>query len=376
MSGGSESTEDVLTVSGAVRQFQTPEGTWLRALDGIDLAIRNNEFLTLLGPSGCGKTTLLRVIAGLDDLDSGTLTLEGRPLDDVPAHRRPFNTVFQSYALFPHLSVEDNVGYGLDVAGIRPSERRRRVADGLSMVGLGDLGRRMPQQLSGGQQQRVALVRALVNNPKLLLLDEPLSALDRKLRGQMQIELKALQHKVGITFIFVTHDQEEALTMSDRIAVMNKGRIQQLATPFETYHHPANRFVAGFVGNSNLLGGRVVAADRGDLKIETEGGLTLIAGGAGFAVGDAVDVLLRPEFLSLAPVVVGDVAPTLEAQVEQAVFVGSEIHIHARTDRGLALMVLDRTAAGRGDGTADVGRVVRFHYDPSHVHVMRTGGTP
>jgi spermidine/putrescine transport system ATP-binding protein len=366
-----KSENSLIHIRGAVREFRTPEGTLLRALDGIDLAVRNNEFLTLLGPSGCGKTTLLLAIAGLDDFDEGSIFFEGRPLDDVPAHKRPFNTVFQSYALFPHLNVANNIGYGLDVAGIPSAERNRRVLEGLALVGLTGLDRRMPRQLSGGQQQRVALARALVNNPRLLLLDEPLSALDRKLRQQMEIELKTLQHKVGITFIFVTHDQEEALTMSDRIAVMNKGQIQQLATPFETYHHPANRFVASFIGNSNILSGRVTTASNAGIAVDCDAGVTVHAASKAFQAGERVDVLLRPEHFTLSPKNVPTEAASLVAIVEQVVFVGSEAQIYTRMASGFPLMVLDREFALRGDTTIRAGSPVKLHYDFTNVHVMK-----
>ncbi|MDQ3558367.1 MAG: ATP-binding cassette domain-containing protein, partial [Pseudomonadota bacterium] len=229
-------TGELIGIKSAVKAFATPEGGRVLALDHVDLSIRNNEFLTLLGPSGCGKTTLLRSIAGFEDFTEGAIQLDGRVLGDVPPHKRPFNTVFQSYALFPHLTVENNVGYGLDVARVQRQERNERVAQALALVGLTGLEKRKPRQLSGGQQQRVALARAIVNRPRLLLLDEPLSALDRQLRQSMQIELKNLQHTLGITFLYVTHDQEEALVMSDRIAVMNKGRIQQIDLPSAVYH--------------------------------------------------------------------------------------------------------------------------------------------
>ena len=258
-----------LKITSAYKTYKTPEGGLIHALDDVSLNVRNNEFLTLLGPSGCGKTTLLKCIAGFEDIDAGEITLEDQSLKGVPAHRRPFNTVFQSYALFPHLSISDNVGYGLDVARVAKKERNQRVEETLELVGLGGFGNREPNQLSGGQQQRVALARSLVLKPRVLLLDEPLSALDRKMRENMQIELKNLQHSVGITFVFVTHDQEEALAMSDRIAVVANGKVQQLASPTEIYDEPANEFVANFVGTSNVFSGKVVAKSDNILTIET-----------------------------------------------------------------------------------------------------------
>jgi putative spermidine/putrescine transport system ATP-binding protein len=230
----------------------------LAAVDGIDLDVARGEFFTLLGPSGSGKTTTLRMIAGFELPDAGTVELAGADVSDLPPFERDVNTVFQDYALFPHLSVADNIGYGLRVRRVPREERRRRVGEALEMVRLPSLGGRRPAQLSGGQRQRVALARAIVNRPQVLLLDEPLGALDLKLRQEMQVELKRIQQEVGITFVYVTHDQEEALTMSDRLAVFNQGRIEQVGAPAEVYERPRSEFIAGFVGVSNLLerGGR------------------------------------------------------------------------------------------------------------------------
>jgi putative spermidine/putrescine transport system ATP-binding protein len=223
------------------------------AVDGVSLTLQPDEFFCLLGPSGSGKTTCLRLIAGFERPDGGRVELDGRDVSDVPPYDRDVNTVFQDYALFPHMSVGENVEYGLKVAGVSRDERRRRAVEALELVQLGGLDKRRPGQLSGGQRQRVALARALVNRPRVLLLDEPLGALDLKLRQEMQLELKGIQREVGITFVHVTHDQEEALTMSDRLAVMNYGRIEQVGTPTEVYERPANEFVAGFVGVSNIV---------------------------------------------------------------------------------------------------------------------------
>ncbi|HXF97756.1 MAG TPA: ABC transporter ATP-binding protein [Gaiellaceae bacterium] len=223
------------------------------AVDGVDLDIGHGEFFTLLGPSGSGKTTTLRMIAGFETPDEGTIELAGRDVSGLPPYERPVNTVFQDYALFPHMSVQDNVEYGLKVTGVGKAERRERAEAALEMVRLAGFGRRKPSQLSGGQRQRVALARAIVNRPRVLLLDEPLGALDLKLRQEMQLELKRIQREVGITFVYVTHDQEEALTMSDRLAVFNEGRIEQVGPPAEVYEHPQNEFIAGFVGVSNVI---------------------------------------------------------------------------------------------------------------------------
>ena len=242
------------------------------ALHGISLEIADNEFFTLLGPSGCGKTTLLRCIAGFEDVTAGEIRLFGQNIAGLEPNQRPVNTVFQQYALFPHMSVIDNVAFGLKMKGIGLSDRRARAGKMLDMVHLSDFADRLPTQLSGGQQQRVALARALAPEPKVLLLDEPLSALDLKLRQAMRVELKSLQEETGITFIFVTHDQEEALTMSDRIAVMSQGHIQQIGTARDIYESPVNRFVADFIGETNLLAVQVDAVSNGIASVTLPGG--------------------------------------------------------------------------------------------------------
>lgn len=267
-----------------------------RVLDNFDLTIFDGEFFTLLGPSGCGKTTVLRMIAGLEETDTGHIQLDGHDIAQVPAEQRPINTVFQSYALFPHMTVFDNVAFGLRMSGVEKGDIAPRVTEALEMVRLGEFAQRKPAQLSGGQQQRVAIARAVVNRPKLLLLDESLSALDYKLRQQMQIELKRLQRKLGITFVYVTHDQEEALSMSDRVVVMNKGKVQQLGTPREIYEQPANLFVAKFIGEINQLGGEIVAIDGNhEYEVNVEGLQWRLHAEHNFKVGDKVNVLLRPE---------------------------------------------------------------------------------
>jgi spermidine/putrescine transport system ATP-binding protein len=243
----------------------------VEAVHQVSLQIREGEFFSLLGPSGCGKTTTLRMIAGFERPDAGEILIRGQRMNEVPPFHRPVNTVFQHYALFPHMTVFENVAFGLEMKRLPREEIRRRVAEALRLVRLTGLENRYPRQLSGGQQQRVALARALVNRPAVLLLDEPLGALDLKLRKEMQLELKNLQHQVGITFIYVTHDQEEAMTMSDRIAVMNQGRVLQVGTPVEIYERPATRFVADFIGETNFLEGRLVAFEEGYARVEVEG---------------------------------------------------------------------------------------------------------
>ena len=361
-----------LQIASAHKAYQTPEGALVRALDDISIDVRNNEFLTLLGPSGCGKTTLLKIIAGFEDLDGGDIILEGRSLKEVPAHRRPFNTVFQNYALFPHMTISQNIGYGLDVAGVKKADRDRRVGEALEMVGLVGYDSRRPAQLSGGQQQRVALARSLVLKPRVLLLDEPLSALDRKMRESMQIELKNLQDSVGITFIFVTHDQEEALAMSDRIAVISNGQLQQLGSPTEVYDAPDNEFVANFVGTSNLFTGRVVDVDaaQGLVTLETANGRRLCAGSRAYGLGDEVKLILRPEHLRLVEGDAPDGSFNIEGTVKDVIFVGSVVHLHVDVGFGRTAIVHhhhDRTGF-RND--IEHGAHVRLAYAPDSAHLI------
>ena len=267
------------------------------ALSDISLDIYNGEFLTILGPSGCGKTTLLRLIAGFEPLTSGRLFLNGRDMADVPPEGREVNTVFQSYALFPHMSVFDNVAFGLRMHRQPTDDIARRVGEALQLVQLNGFERRRPDQLSGGQQQRVAVARAIVNQPLVLLLDEPLSALDYRLRKQMQLDLKHLQRRLGITFVLVTHDQEEAFSMSDRVVVLNAGRIEQIGAPSEVYEQPRNLYVARFVGEINLLDGAVDRIDGDRIVLQIDHLKVQVRTGRSFAVGDRVHVLLRPEDL-------------------------------------------------------------------------------
>jgi len=258
-------TDSIVSIRGVTKRFGS-----VAAVDAVDLDIRRGEFFALLGPSGCGKTTLLRMLAGLELPSEGEIRIDGQDMSLVQANKRPVNMVFQSYAVFPHMSVVDNVMYGLKVAGVARAEARERAEEALSLVKLGDYGTRMPDQLSGGQRQRVALARALVKRPKVLLLDEPLSALDAKLREQMRLELVNLQENVGITFVVVTHDQDEALSMADRIAVMDTGRVQQLAPPAELYEFPKTRFVADFIGSVNLFEGRVASVTDGLVRLDCD----------------------------------------------------------------------------------------------------------
>ncbi|KQK62227.1 spermidine/putrescine ABC transporter ATP-binding protein [Pseudomonas aeruginosa] len=294
-------------------EFGTP-GQGLKALDDVSLDIHANEFFTLLGPSGCGKTTLLRLIAGFEQPSSGSIRLYGEHMEGLPPFRRPVNTVFQSYALFPHMSVADNIGFGLEMQGRPRSEIDATVSRMLDLVKLPEVGKRRADQLSGGQQQRIALARALASRPKVLLLDESLSALDLKLRKEMQIELKRLQHETGITFIFVTHDQEEALTMSDRIAVMSKGKVLQVGTPSDIYEAPLNRAVADFIGETNFLEGQ---ADADGVRLADGQRLAATTPGSG-----AVTLAIRPERTELAA------DGQLEGALENIVYVGTDTVYH------------------------------------------------
>jgi spermidine/putrescine transport system ATP-binding protein len=332
----------------------------VRALDGVSLAIRSNEFFTLLGPSGCGKTTLLRLIAGFEIQDAGTILLDGKPLDGLPPYRRPVNTVFQSYAVFPHLTVAENVAFGLEMTRQPRAEIEGRVKEMLGLVKLEGLEARKPAQLSGGQQQRVALARALANKPRVLLLDEPLSALDLKLRTEMQLELKRLQHEVGITFVFVTHDQHEALTMSDRIAVMRSGHILQVGTPEEIYEHPAARFVADFIGETNLLD----ATRIGTARFRRASGVELETAEPG-PPQEQVTLVIRPERALLAPI--GGAA--LPARVEQVVYIGSDTIYLVVLEGGLRFRVREQNRDG-SRSRAREGDAVGVVLPPAAIRVL------
>lgn len=297
------------------------------AVDHIDLEIAPGEFFSLLGPSGCGKTSTLRLIAGFERPDGGQIVIDGQDMSTTPPHQRPVNTVFQSYALFPHLSVGDNVGFGLKYLDQSKEQAAERVSRALDLVRLSGFERRKPTQLSGGQQQRVALARSLVLNPSVLLLDEPLGALDAKLRKSLQIELKTLQEEVGITFIYVTHDQEEALTMSDRLVVMSKGRIEQLGTPSQVYEHPTSTYVADFLGLSNLMPGTVIARNGSNSVVEV-GGHELSARSAAGEVSDAVNVSIRPERVLLNQTCDNSMAGV----VERVIYMGPMLQVLVSID--------------------------------------------
>ncbi|WP_428929333.1 ABC transporter ATP-binding protein [Marinibacterium sp. SX1] len=305
------------------------------ALHGVSMDIREGEFFTLLGPSGCGKTTLLRCIAGFEEVSGGNIRLKGTDIAPLPPHKRPVNTVFQQYALFPHMTVLDNVSFGLRRRGWTDRDAAARSREVLDQVQLSDFAARKPAQLSGGQQQRVALARALAPGPEVLLLDEPLSALDLKLRQAVRVELKQIQRETGIAFVFVTHDQEEALTMSDRIAVMSDGRVQQIGAPREIYEAPQNRFVADFIGETNLLDVTATRVEAGMAEIALPGGLTLTCPAAPGAATGAGHVSVRPERIAI-----GAPGPdALAATVTDHVYLGTDIQLHASLADGAPILV-------------------------------------
>ena len=331
----------------------------VRVLEPTDLSVREGEFLTLLGPSGSGKTTILRMIAGFVQPSAGHIVFAGRDITALPAHLRPFNTVFQDYALFPHMSVAANVGYGPMVRGRSKGEIGRLVRDTLQIVGLGDMLDRRPAQLSGGQRQRVALARAIVNEPQVILLDEPLGALDAGLRRQMQLFLKDLQQRIRITFVFVTHDQEEAITMSDRIVVMTHGRIAQIGTPTDIYRAPANLFVAGFFGDNNLLSGQA----RADGTVVTEAGV--LRGPAGF-VGQ-VTAAVRPELISLRPDEPGGTEDGLRGRILRVIFTGAALRVEVAAGDLAIVVKLSGAAAA---AVPPVGAAVRLTVPPEAIHLL------
>ena len=331
------------------------------AVDSLSLEIESGSFFALLGPSGCGKTTTLRMIGGFEEPTAGAIFLGAREVSGLPAYKRDVNTVFQSYALFPHLSVFENVAFGLRRRSVRGEMLRGRVEEILRIVGLEGMGRRKPRQLSGGQQQRVALARALVNKPQVLLLDEPLGALDLKLRKQMQLELKAIQHDVGITFVHVTHDQEEAMTMADRIAVMNQGRIEQLGTPTELYETPATAFVAGFLGVSNLIRGTVSGPDTVRLRSgpEVRVNPAVLSGRTG-----EVAVGIRPEKIELG----NGQANSLDGRVAEQAYVGVATQYIVDTDCGR--LTVYRQNASPGLNGAALGQRLTLSWSPDSTFVV------
>ena len=339
------------------------------AVAGIDLDMPAGEFFTLLGPSGCGKTTTLRMIAGFERPTSGRIMLDGTDVARVPPHRRNVNTVFQSYALFPHLDVSKNVAFGLKYQKVEKSERAKRVQAALELVNLTEFAQRKPEQLSGGQQQRVALARALVLQPRVLLLDEPLGALDAKLRKNLQVELKTLQAELGITFVFVTHDQEEALTMSDRIAVMNKGLVEQAASPRSIYEEPTTVFVAEFLGVSNLLEAEAVGRDGASCAVRIGDRVFRCGQGELDTRGD-VKVMIRPERIAIEPHAEGD-DERLPGIVERSVFLGGSHEVHVRVLGGELMKAMVANDGSPPPVSLDPGAAVSLRLPPAALRVLR-----
>ena len=353
------------------------------AVDALTLSIGDGEFFSLLGPSGCGKTTTLRMIAGFEQPTEGQIYIMGQPVAGIPAYRRPVNTVFQSYSLFPHMTVEQNVAFGLQMAKVEKAQIAQRVTDALAQVQMTEFGKRKPNQLSGGQQQRVALARALVNQPKVLLLDEPLGALDLKLRKAMQLELKHIQNKVGITFVYVTHDQEEALTMSDRIAVMDHGVVQQMGTPREIYEEPVNRFVADFIGETNFVRGRVDTS--GETSKET---VVLTAANIqlrghsqqSLSSGQQATLAIRPEKLSLYPLSGADDqlaelrtqknGTLVEGRIDEVIYIGTDTRYRIALLDDQYLFVRIQNLGGRYDRTYAEGDGIYLYWDAENAQVL------
>jgi spermidine/putrescine transport system ATP-binding protein len=359
-------TVPAIGLDGVAKEFHS-RGETVTAVRGIDLAIRTGEFFSMLGPSGCGKTTTMRMIAGFEEPTRGTVRLDGRDVTAAPPNKRDVNMVFQSYALFPHMSVFENVAFGLRRKSVPKDQITRQVGEMLEIVDLTGREQRRPRELSGGQQQRVALARALVNHPKALLLDEPLGALDLKLRQAMQVELKRIQREVGITFVYVTHDQNEALTMSDRIAVMNDGVIEQLGPPRDIYEHPATRFVAGFIGTSNLLAGSLarVTGGQGVIEVSPDERIIVRAGRSELTAGQEVELTVRPEKIELAagPGPAGGCA--LRGTITEVVYLGTSTSFSVHTTTGADVVVFQQNSAS-ADTPVGRGDEVWLTWDPQH----------
>ena len=355
-----------IELDGVAKEFHS-RGEVVAAVRGIDLTIRKGEFFSMLGPSGCGKTTTMRMIAGFEEPTRGIVRLDGRDVTAAPPNKRDVNMVFQSYALFPHMSVFENVAFGLRRKSVPKDQITRQVGEMLEIVDLAGREQRRPRELSGGQQQRVALARALVNHPKALLLDEPLGALDLKLRQAMQVELKRIQREVGITFVYVTHDQNEALTMSDRIAVMNDGVIEHLGPPREIYEHPSTRFVAGFIGTSNLLTGSLaqVTGGQGVIEVSPDERIIVPAGRSGLTAGQEVELTVRPEKIELAagPGTAGGCA--LRGTVTEVVYLGTSTSFSVRTTTGADVVVFQQNSASAATPVSR-GDEVWLTWDPQH----------
>jgi len=361
---------NIIEFSGVSKQYRERTGETVNALQPSHLSIQAGEFFTLLGPSGCGKTTALRLMAGFIQPTDGEIKIEGKTMNNVPPYHRPVNMVFQDYALFPHLNVFENVAFGLKIKRVHKDEIRQRVLESLEVVQLSGFETRRPGQLSGGQKQRVALARALVNKPAVLLLDEPLGALDLKLRRAMQLELKALQQQVGITFVYVTHDQEEALTMSDRIAVMNQGNILQVDTPINIYERPTTRFVADFVGETNFLNGKIEKIIPGELvKVRIGNNPVEVRHRTnGVHPGDEVTVAIRPEKLTLMPPVYR--SEKLMAKVSEVTYLGTDTRYIVEIPGGEKAAVRVQNTGIRHAPVYQVGDQVTVSYDLDDAQIL------
>jgi spermidine/putrescine ABC transporter ATP-binding subunit len=354
----------IISIKGITKRF----GGDVTAVDQVDLEIRQGEFFALLGPSGCGKTTLLRMIAGFEVPSEGQILIDGQDMATVPPNRRPVNMVFQSYAVFPHMTVFENVGYGLKIEGVGASEKADRVSEALKLVKLDGYGSRMPDQLSGGQRQRVALARALIKRPKVLLLDEPLSALDAKLREAMQLELVHLQETVGITFVIVTHDQQEALSMANRIAVMEDGAVRQLAPPSELYENPNCRFVADFIGKMNLFEGSVSGLDGDEVLIDVPGLGSVRASAraaGGGAIRGEVGLAIRPEKLRLQAEKPAEGQISFEGRVSEVAYYGDVSFVYLVDEMGRSISANLQNASRAGHAAVKVGDKLWCSWDPA-----------
>lgn len=366
-------SEFAVELRDVVKQFITPEGNQLSAVDHVSMQITNGEFFSMLGSSGCGKTTSLRMIAGFEWPTDGEVYIEGQPMGHKPPFQRKVNTVFQSYALFQHMNVFQNVAFGLEMEGATKNEIEKRVSRSLEMVQLTGMEKRRPKQLSGGQQQRVALARALVKTPDVLLLDEPLGALDLKLRKEMQLELKALQQQLGITFIYVTHDQEEALTMSDRIAVMSKGKVMQMGTPVEVYERPNNRFVAEFIGESNFFEGRIKSLSATEASVFIPALNMVLLGmpvSEGLVNGEEVFVSVRPEKIRIAEQLFNQ--NSFSGRITHSVYIGSNTHVTVNVG-DLRLKIWEQNRISRLDPKSfyTVGQEVNLVLMPENTLVLK-----
>lgn len=352
------------------KTFEDPsrESGFITAVDKVDLEVKEGEFVTFLGPSGCGKTTTLRIISGFENPSSGDVFIAGKRVNDIPPNKRDTSMVFQSYAIFPHMSVEQNIGFGLELKGRTKAEIRQESEKIMSVMSLLSLAKRRPDQLSGGQQQRVALARSIINKPSVLLFDEPLSNLDAKLRDQMRLEIRRIQQTFGITSIYVTHDQIEAMTVSDRIVIMDGGKVMQIGTPFEVYSRPANRFVADFIGRVNFFDGQVQALTETALEVELAGSTVQVGSrNPGIAVGEKVIVAVRPESLKLSPASANADA-VVTGTIEKAVYLGAVVEYEL--DAGLERPVMAVSHDPVDAGFFKVGDRVAVNFSPRAAHAL------